>query len=530
MEIRKSICIAIFLTLCFSSCRQAEDTAQNVTRRPNVLFILADDLGYHDLSYTGSRYYETPNIDRIAREGVSFTQGYATCQVCSPSRASIMTGQFTARHGITDWIGAKTGVEWREKKRYSKLLPADYVHSLPAEHETLAEALKKEGYKTFFAGKWHLGGEGSHPEDHGFDINIGGWDVGSPKGGYFAPYDNPKLKQGDPGENLSLRLAGETLEFIKNHRDSSFFAFLSFYAVHSPLETSKDKWEKYRARAVESGLAEKGYAMERELPIRRTQDNPVYAGLVETMDDAVGIVLGGLEELGLSENTIVIFTSDNGGVASGDGFATSNLPLRGGKGYQWEGGIREPYFIRVPWLESNTKEITVPATGADFYPTILELTGIAPNPSQHVDGMSLVPLLHGSEVAERPLFWHYPHYGNQGGEPSSIIRLGQWKLIHYWEDGRQELYDLGSDPGEQADLSAQQPEIAQQLSDRLQTWLNDMEAKKPIPDPLYDEELYLRRRARLENEVWPGLEERRMKQLQPDWQPNEDWWGSEVNE
>lgn len=527
---KKTIGMLLLSAFCFGSCKQIKNDTPGTSLRPNVLFILADDLGYHDLGATGSSYYETPNIDRIANEGVSFKQGYATCQVCSPSRASIMTGQFPARHGITDWIGAKSGVAWRERKRYSKLLPADYQHSLSLEHVTLAEAMKKEGYKTFFAGKWHLGGEGSHPEDHGFDINVGGWDVGSPKGGYFAPYNNPKLVQGEPGENLTLRLARETLDFMKNHRDSSFFAFLSFYAVHSPLQTNQARWEKYRAKAVEMGVPAKGYEMERELPIRRTQDNPLYAGLVESMDDAVGIVLNGLQELGLSENTIVIFTSDNGGVASGDGYATSNLPLRGGKGYQWEGGIREPYFIKAPWLKSSVKEVNTPATGADFYPTILDLAGIALNPSQHADGISLVPLLQGKEVAERPLFWHYPHYGNQGGEPSSIIRLGDWKLIHYWEDGRQELYNLTSDPGEQTDISSQHPERLQQMGDQLQAWLNDMDAKKPVPDPEHDEELYLKRRADLENKAWPSLEERRMKQLQPGWQPNEDWWGSQVNE
>lgn len=521
---------AIIFALLLMACHQKESNQKKETaRKPNVLFILADDLGYYDLSCTGSQFYETPNIDRIAHEGVSFTQGYATCQVCSPSRASIMTGQFTARHGITDWIGAKSGQEWREKKRYSKLLPADYQLNLPLEHETLAEAMQKAGYKTFFAGKWHLGSEGSYPEDHGFDINIGGWKSGSPKGGYFAPYDNPKLEQGQPGENLTLRLARETVEFMKTHRDSSFFAFLSFYAVHGPIQTSRDRWVKYRAKAVGMGIAEKGYEMERELPIRRTQDNPLYAGLVESMDDAVGRVLEALEALDLAENTIVIFTSDNGGVASGDGYSTSNLPLRGGKGYQWEGGIREPYFIKVPWLDDAIKEVDVPTTGADFYPTILDLAGIALNPSQHIDGVSLVPVLQGNEIPERPLFWHYPHYGNQGGEPSSIIRQGDWKLIHYWEDNRKELYNLQSDPGEQADVASQHPEVTERLSHQLHTWLEDMKAKKPVPDPEYDPALNLQRRTNLSNKALPNLEKRRQDRLQPSWQPNKNWWGSEVS-
>src|SRR6056297_1738309 len=217
--------------------------------QPNILFILADDLGYHDLSCMGSHYYETPHIDRIANEGMIFTDGYANCQVCSPSRASIMSGKFTARHGITDWIGARTGEEWRKQGRHNQLLPPEYVHNLPHEYTTLPEALKEVGYKTFFAGKWHLGSKGSWPEDHGFDINKGGWDVGSPKGGFFAPWNNPRLESGPDGESLTMRLAQETVDFIKANRDTTFLAHLSFYAVHAPIQTTKDKWAKYRQKA-----------------------------------------------------------------------------------------------------------------------------------------------------------------------------------------------------------------------------------------------------------------------------------------
>jgi arylsulfatase A-like enzyme len=401
-------------------------------QKPNILFILADDLGYHDLSCTGSTYYETPHIDRIAAEGMIFTEGYAACQVCSPSRASIMSGKFAARHGITDWIGARTGEEWRKQNRFNKLLPPEYIHNLPHEYTTLPEALKEAGYKTFFAGKWHLGSEGSWPEDHGFDINKGGWDKGSPMGGFYAPWENPRLESGPDGESLTMRLARETAEFIKANSDTSFFAFLSFYAVHAPLETTQEKWAKYRDKAEQAGIAETGFEMGHFLPIRQVQDHPVYAGLVETMDDAVGVVLTALDELGLADNTIIIFTSDNGGVAAGDAFATSNKPLRAGKGYQFEGGIREPYFMKVPWLDVAGKQTDVPATGTDFYPTLLELAGLELKPEEHSDGMSLVSVLKGGTLPERPLIWHYPHYGNQGGEPSSIIRLGEWKLIHYY--------------------------------------------------------------------------------------------------
>jgi hypothetical protein len=266
-------------------------------------------------------------------------------------------------------------------------------------------------------------------------------------GGFYAPWENPRLESGPDGESLTMRLARETAEFMKANRDTSFFAFLSFYAVHAPLETTQEKWAKYRDKAEQAGIAETGFEMGHFLPIRQVQDHPVYAGLVETMDDAVGVVLKALDELGLADNTIVIFTSDNGGVAAGDAFATSNKPLRAGKGYQFEGGIREPYFMKVPWLNVAGKQTDVPATGTDFYPTLLELAGIELKPEEHSDGMSLVPLLKGSTISERPLIWHYPHYGNQGGEPSSIIRLGEWKLIHYYEDGREELYNLKSDLG-----------------------------------------------------------------------------------
>lgn len=218
------------------------------------------------------------------------------------------------------------------------------------------------------------------------------------------------------------------------NRDTSFFVYLSFYAVHGPIQTSQEKWNKYRTKAEEMGIAESGFIMERRLPIRQKQDNPIYAGLLESMDEAIGMVLDCLEENGLDDNTIVVFTSDNGGVSSGDNFSTSNLPLRGGKGYQWEGGIKEPYFIKVPWMDVAGNECPVPVTGADFYPTLLDLTGTPLRPEQHKDGVSLLPLLEGRRIADRPLFWHYPHYGNQGGDPSSIIREGDWKLIHYWED------------------------------------------------------------------------------------------------
>jgi len=528
----KSFPIAILLlfVLIITSCQTKTNengTLSEVEGKPNVLFILADDYGYHDLSVMGSKYYETPNIDRIATEGMIFTDGYATCQVCSPSRASIMSGKFPARHGITDWIGAATGEAWSKRGRATQLLPPEYVHALPHEYTTLPEAMKEAGYKTFFAGKWHIGTKGSWPEDHGFDINKGGWDVGSPRGGFFAPWENPNLESGPDGENLSMRLAKETVDFIKDHKDTAFFAYLSFYAVHGPIQTTKEKWAKYRDKAEALGIAETGFKMGHFLPIRQVQDNPVYAGLVEQMDDAVGLVLKALDEMGLAENTIVVFTSDNGGVAAGDAFATSNLPLRAGKGYQFEGGIREPYFIKVPGM-GNGQKCSTPVTGTDFYPTLLELAGADLKPEEHIDGVSLVPLLKGETISERPLIWHYPHYGNQGGEPSSIIREGDWKLIHYYEDGREELYNLKNDLEETTDVASENSEIVEQMSEKLFTMLDEMGARFPTKDPTWTAEREAAHMERIINERWPALEKQRMNFLSKDFDPGNNWWGSMV--
>ncbi|SKB80529.1 Arylsulfatase A [Salegentibacter holothuriorum] len=524
----------LLLSLIILSCKNKEsptDSSPGVfAKKPNIVFILVDDMGLHDLSITGSDFYETPNIDRIAKEGTVFTQGYAASRVCSPARASIMTGKFTARHGITNWIGEATGKDWRKLGRNDKLLPADYVRSLPKKDTSLAEAMRGAGYKTFFAGKWHLGEEGSYPEDHGFEINKGGWEVGSPIGGYFSPWENPRLSNGEKGENLSMRLARETSDFMAENKDESFFAFLSFYAVHGPIQTTETKWEKYRDKAEQLGIKDEAFRMERVLPIRTVQDNPIYAGLVEQMDDAVGLVLDKLQELGIADNTIVVFTSDNGGVASGDSFSTSNLPLRGGKGYQWEGGIREPFFIKVPWMKNAPKSIDEPVTGTDFYPTLLDFANTDLLTNQHKDGISLKPLLEGKEIADRNLFWHYPHYGNQGGEPSSMFRKKDWKLIHYYEDGRDELYNLKTDPGEQNDVAAQNPGITSKMRTELEDFLNNVGAKKPEKDPVYDPELAKELYAKKVNELLPKLEAERKNVLSEDFSPNKDWWNSKLTE
>ncbi|MDX9881762.1 MAG: sulfatase [Prolixibacteraceae bacterium] len=524
--------LALTSSLSCTLDKNSRKEPSQTTGRMNVLFILADDLGKHDLSCTGSRYYETPNIDRIANEGMAFINGYAACQVCSPSRASILSGKTPARHGITDWIGAPSGANWRKQNRHNQLLPPDYVHQLPSEYITLPEAMKEAGYKTFFAGKWHLGSKGSWPEDHGFDINKGGWDKGSPIGGYYSPWENPNLENRRDGENLSMRLAEETARFFKEYNPEKtgqpVFAFLSFYAVHGPIETTEEKWKKYRQKAEEMGIAKSGYKMGHFLPIRQVQDNPVYAGLVETMDDAVGLVLNALDELGLAENTIVIFTSDNGGVTAGDSNSTSNKPLRAGKGYQFEGGIREPYFIKVPGLTKGGRKCDVPVSGTDFYPTILDLTGQVLRPQEHVDGVSLLPLLKGENITERPLFWHYPHYGNQGGEPSSIIREGDWKLIHYYEDGREELYNLNADLQETTDLAQHYPDKVNELHTKLFDYLGEAGARFPENDPEYKKQIEEKHLEKVEQIQLPKLEKQRMGVLSKDFDPGNNWWGSKV--
>lgn len=494
--------------------------------KPNVLFILVDDYGIQDVGIEGSTFYETPHIDALARGGMRFTRGYAACQVCSPSRASILLGKYPARHGITDWIGAGVG-EGFAKQRHTKLLVPDYIRNLPAADTTLAEALKQAGYATFFAGKWHLGSKGSWPEDHGFDINRGGWDAGSPSGGYFSPWQNPNLPSGPPGESLTQRLASETMAFIEEHQDKPFLAYLSFYAVHGPIQTTKPLWSKYRDKASKLPPPAERFQIDRTLPVRQVQDNPIYAGLIENMDTAVGRVLKRLDELGLTDNTVICFTGDNGGVTSGDSFSSSQLPYRGGKGRQWEGGLRVPFYIKAPGVTKPGSTCGTPVIHNDFYPTILQLAGLPLAPQQHLDGASLMPLLKGGELAPRPLFWHYPHYGNQGGEPSSIIQKGDWKLIHYWEDNRHELYYLPDDIGEQRDLAQQEAARTAQLWVELQAWLKDTGAKIPQPYPEYNVAWAEQSRKAAQAQK-ARLERSHAAYLEPGWQPDPTWWKSLV--
>ena len=452
---------------------------------PNIVFFLADDLGQRDLGAYGSTFYETPHLDRLAREGARFTDAYAACPVCSPTRASILTGQWPQRTGITDYIGAPTRPE--QWKRNTKSLPAPYADRLALDAPTLAKAMKAVGYATFFAGKWHLGPESWWPENQGFDINMGGVDKGGPYGGrkYFSPYGNPRLTDGPEGEHLPDRLATETARFIEANKDRRFFAYYSFYDVHTPLMARDDLRRKYEEKRARLGLSDK-WGREGERDVRLTQDHAVYAAMVEAMDLAVGKVLAKLDELGLRENTLVIFTSDNGGLSTSEGWPTSNVPLRGGKGWMYEGGIREPLIVRWPGVVKPGTVVSTPVSSPDFFPTLLEAVGARPQAGQTLDGVSLLPVFKGDEPPERALFWHYPHYGNQGGAPAAAVRRGAWKLIEWLEDGRAELFNLAQDPAEETDLAAKEPQRAAALREELHAWQKQVGAKLPMPNPGYN--------------------------------------------
>lgn len=453
--------------------------------RPNVVFMLADDLGQRDLGCYGSTFYETPHLDGMARQGARFTDAYASCPVCSPTRASIMVGKWPQRTGITDYIGAAGPNRWR---RNTKLLPAPYRDRLDLAEITLAEAFRQAEYATFFAGKWHLGPEGFWPEDQGFDINKGGCAWGAPSAGkrYFSPYGNPRLPDGPPGEHLPDRLASEAVRFIEAHRHRPFFVYLSFYSVHTPLMAREDLRQKYEAKRRRLGLEAK-WGREEPRDVRLVQEHPVYAAMVEAMDLAVGKVLAKLEELDLSDNTLVIFTSDNGGLSTSEGWPTSNLPWRAGKGWLYEGGIREPLLVRWPKVVRAGMVIDTPVASPDFFPTLLEAAGLRPAPGQQLDGQSLLPLLCGTgRLADRALYWHYPHYGNQGGAPGAAIRRGPWKLIEWFEEAKVELFNLAEDPGETRDRAGAEPQRAAQLRGELHAWLRAVEAKFPTPNPAFD--------------------------------------------
>jgi arylsulfatase A-like enzyme len=465
----------------------AGNNGQGPQRKTNFVFFLVDDLGWKDLGCFGSTFYETPHVDRLATQSMRFTSAYAACPVCSPTRASIMTGKYPARLRTTDYFGAPqpdtVQGHWTRNK---PLLPARYVNRLPLKEVTLAETLKRYGYATFFAGKWHLGGEGFFPEDQGFDVNKGGIERGGPYGGkkYFSPYGNPKLPDGPAGEHLPDRLATETCRFIEANKDRPFLAYLSFYSVHTPLMARVDLKAKYEEKAESVQREGPAWGREGERKVRRVQDHAVYAGMVEAMDQAVGKVLDTLDRLDLTQDTVVFFMSDNGGLSTSEGHPTCNLPLRAGKGWLYEGGIREPMMVRWPGQVEAGSVCEEPVISTDFYPTMLEMAGLPLVPEQHLDGRSMVPLLTQRDRQEdRAFFWHYPHYGNQGGTPGGAVRLGDYKLIEFYEDNHIELYNLRTDLGEQHDLAATMWQKAAQLRRLLHEWREEVSAAMPTPNP-----------------------------------------------
>jgi arylsulfatase A-like enzyme len=450
------------------------------TNKPNVVFMLVDDLGYMDIGANNPKsFYETPNIDALAKRGMRFTDGYAACPVCSPTRASILTGKYPQRTGITDYIGSPQPTDARQP---NKMIPAQNNERLALEETTLAEAFKAQGYATFFAGKWHLGSTNFWPENQGFDINIGGCDWGHPKT-FFSPYGNPHMEDGPVGELLPDRLAAETAKFIHANKAKPFLAYLSFYSVHTPLMAREDLKKKYEAKA--KALTDSGpkWGQERERKVRLIQDHAVYAGMVEAMDEAVGKVMKALDDAGVSSNTIVVFTSDNGGLSTSEGSPTSNTPLRGGKGWPYEGGVREPLIVAAPGVTKAGSISDTVMTSPDFYPTLLDLAGLPATPKQHQDGVSFVTSLRGEKQSRGPIYWHYPHYGNQGGAPCGAVRDGDWKLIEWYEDGSTELFNLANDLSEKNNLATSEPERVKALLEKLRAWRTTVGAKMPAPNP-----------------------------------------------
>ena len=453
MSVLRLICCVLLATACLAA------GAEQPAARPNIVFVLADDMGWTDLGCCGSKFYETPNIDRLAAQGMRFTDAYSACTVCSPSRACILTGQYPARLHITDWIAG-------HKRPFAKLRVPDWTLRLSPEIPNVARVLKSAGYATASIGKWHLGPENCWPDRQGFDLNVGGCDKGQPPS-YFAPYRIPTLTDGPDGEFLSERLTSEALTFIERNKGKPFFLYLPHYAVHTPIQAKPAVIAKYKARQDKSA----------------PHHNPGYAALVESVDDSVGRLMRKLEELGLADHTIVVFTSDNGGLIG----CTSNAPLRAGKGSAYEGGVRVPLIVKWPGVAKPGSANHTPVIGADFFPTLLAMAGVRGPQSHTLDGESLVPLLRQSgTLARDALYWHYPHYHPGGATPYGAIREGAFRLVEFYEDNRVELYDLSDDIGETKDLAASRPEKAAALRKRLAEWRTRVGAQMPTPNPDHD--------------------------------------------
>lgn len=476
--IARSLSLLLLAVFCPANRVQAIE-------KPNFVFFLVDDMGWSDLGCFGSTFHETPHVDALARSGMKFTNGYAACPVCSPTRASIMTGRHPVRVNITDWIPGMSA-DRAYNPRFQQIEDRD---NLALKEVTIAEALKDNGYSTFFAGKWHLGDVGHLPTDQGFDFNIGGHHRGSPPGGYYAPFKNPFLPDQEPGEYLTERLTAESLKFLDSQGQEPFLLYLSYYNIHTPIQPYQKRVEHYESkRRSRFPGASPDPTRERRGASRPRQDNAALASMVAAVDDSVGAILGRLEALDMDDNTVVMFFSDNGGLCTtrtaGPG---CNLPLRSGKGWLYEGGIREPMIVRAPGVTQPQTSCHVPVSSTDFFPTMLELASLPLKPEWHTDGESLVPMLRGeADVSHGPLYWHYPHYHGSTWTPGAAVRDGDWKLIELYEFGETELYNIRKDIGETKNLAESHPEKLAELRQKLTAWQQQMNATMPEPDPAYD--------------------------------------------
>ncbi|MEM6776174.1 MAG: sulfatase [Planctomycetota bacterium] len=467
--------LSILIVAAFSSSVQAD--------APNVVLFLVDDLGWADLGCYGSEFHETPHIDALAAESTRFTNAYAACPVCSPTRASILTGRHPVRVKITDWIPGMSADRVPDRK----FEHVDDLDELPLAEVTLAELLKDAGYQTWFLGKWHLGDDGFLPTDQGFDVNVGGCEKGSPPGGYYAPWKNPNLTAKQKGEYLTTRLTDEAIDRIGDSGDAPFFMMLSYYNVHTPITADKRTIDAFRKKAADTFDRELPAIAEREALSRSRQDNPEYASMVAAVDTSVGRVLQQLKQRGIDDDTLILFFSDNGGLCTSRRMGpTCNLPLRSGKGWLYEGGIREPFLIRLPkaMRAAPGTDSDVIAISTDIAPTVLDLVGLPPRDDLHLDGQSLRPILSGDGNAvqaarSRTAYWHYPHYHGSTWAPGAAIRQGRYKLIEFWEEDCVELYDLQSDLAESNDLTRTHPEVREALQDELHRWQSSLGATMP---------------------------------------------------
>ncbi|HNR31378.1 MAG TPA: sulfatase [Candidatus Hydrogenedentes bacterium] len=451
--------------------RAAHGTVPAEDRKPNIVFILIDDLGYADLGCFGSDFHETPHLDRMAAEGMRFTHAYAAAPVCSPTRASIMTGKYPARLHLTNFLKGTLSPE------DAPVRTAPYADQLPLEETTIAEALRDAGYATCHVGKWHLGGKGFWPEDQGFEVNIAGGASGMPRSFFWPDWKgNPPLDGGVDGEYLTDRLTHEACRFIEAHKDRPFFLYLSHYAVHIPLQAKADKIAKYEAKLARLADAPK-------------QRNPHYAAMLESVDESIGTVLDILRRCGIANDTLVVFFSDNGGLSVEEGPltpATDNHPLRAGKGYLYEGGIREPMIVWRPGAVPPNTVCEAPVTSTDFFPTFCALAGVDPTAVAAggvLDGVDL-GLLFGNPtraLGREALYWHYPHFSNQGGRPAGAVRVGDWKLIEHYEHGNVELFHLRDDIGETNNLAERHLRRARRLRALLDAWRREVDATMPPP-------------------------------------------------